>query len=268
MDPTSIFSVFDKYGWAGLICAILVVVLVFLFKDFSKKNQTSLNKGLENMTNTLSQTITEQNKVLVQGLQDQNIQLVNHLLENRDIAQKTNHANSISQRKGIDNEINDRLKNLFYLSRASRVGVLEFHNSKENLSGLSFLWYDMHYERQAKELSAISDKVKDKQASALFPIVQDLSPIHSHTKLYTSEDIENLYERSSVLYDDLVNKTHVKSIIYSAIYNQDNNEIMGLLVLEYLKEEDIDFLKEVLEEVPAYSVGLGTALTYHRKLKD
>ena len=266
MELNSIFSIFDKYGWAGLICVVLVVILVYLFKNFSKENQKSLNDGFEKMSTKLSDTIAEQNKTLIAGLQEQNVELVKHILKDHTDNIKTVHNNSINQRKYIDNEINDRLKNLFYLSRSSRVAILEFHNSKENLSGLSFLWYDMHYERQSKSTSSISAVIKDRQASALLPIVDDLANIPTHTKAYSREDIENIYERSSVLYDDLINKLNVNSIIYSAIYNQDNNTIMGLLVVEYLKEPDPDLIKEVLNEVPAYSVGLGTALTYHRKL--
>jgi len=266
MELNAIFSIFDKYGWAGLICAVLVVILIFLFKNFSKENQKTISDGFEKMSNKLSDTIAEQNKSLIAGLQEQNIELVKHIIKDHTDNMKIVHNNSINQRKYIDNEINDRLKNLFYLSRSSRVAVLEFHNSKENLSGLSFLWYDMHYERQSKSTSSVSSVVKDRQASALLPIVEDLTHIDTHTKAYSRDDIENIYERSSVLYDDLVNKLNVNTIIYSGIYNQDDNTIMGLLSIEYLKEPDADLIREVLAEVPSYAVGLGTALTYHRKL--
>lgn len=262
MDFNTIFSIFDKYGWGGLVCVIFVGLLIYLFKDFSKKTKDSMSESY----NKLSDLITTQNRQLVEGMQETNKELLKHLLVEHDNKVREIHQDSMEQRNEIDDEINDKLKELFHSAHCGRIGILEFHNSKENLSGLSFLWYDMHYERQSKSLSTISDKITNRKASELHPVINRINASDINTIVLHRKDIEALYEESSVLYDNLANKLNLQHVIYSGIYNTKTNEIMGILCLEYhTQKHSEEFIEGLLPEVEDYAVAISALLTFHRK---
>ena len=120
--------------------------------------------------------------------------------------------------------------NLYNCQRAS---VIEFHNSKENLNGLSFLWYDIQYEKQQRGINSLSNKAKNLQLSNLLPIINRVNNAPGNIIIIDSEEIEKIYNESTVLYNQL-KEINVEHIIYSGIYSSDN-KLIGLVALEYQK---------------------------------
>ena len=119
------------------------------------------------------------------------------------------------------------------LYNCQRTLVIEFHNSKENLNGLSFLWYDIQYEKQQRGINSISNKVKNLQLSNLLPIINRVNNAPGNIIVIDSEEIEKIYNESTVLYNQL-KEINVEHIIYSGIYSSDN-KLIGLVALEYQK---------------------------------
>ena len=116
----------------------------------------------------------------------------------------------------------------------TKLVLIEFHNSKENLDGLSFLWYDIQHEKQQKGIESISAKVRNLQTTNLRPIIRRVNNEKTHIINLGVEDIENIYNESTVLYDYLM-KQDLEHIMYIGIYNTTTNELIGIIAIEWHK---------------------------------
>ena len=155
-----------------------------------------------------------------------NVALVNHRQQNKNI-----HDRNLKLRETASLKIKTKIHDLLNRYNCDRAFILEFHNSKQNMTGLSFLWYDMTFEEIAKGVPTIQTYWKDQEASTLLPVVKDICD-EDGFKIYTIEDLEELQHKSTVLYHRLRIERQLQEAIMIALYGS-NNEIIGILILEY-----------------------------------
>lgn len=218
-------------GWPGLVGVVIVGAIYVLINK-------SINSSVDKTADKMADIISDQNTILVKSIIDMSKQnqselmvLLTKTLNNHDKVKEEEHVASIQHRLDISETIQKHLYDLMMLYRARRCALLEFHNSKENLNGLSFLWYDAHYEVKQRNVIPISGKCKDMQISNLMPIIKDVTN-NDGIVYYGEEDLRRLEKYSGVLYDQLIKELEINNIIFAGLYDKTNN-IIGLVFLEY-----------------------------------
>lgn len=232
-------NLFDKYGWSGVI-AIVVLILGYYFVSRSNKaTTTNINNGFDRLT----ENMVEQNKALIEAVtksnektQDNLMKLVCKSMDKQMTEFEQNkadlHDKSLKKREELGKKVDKIIFDILKSTKAQRVAVLEMHNSKANLDGLAFLWYDVQYEKQQRGISTLSEKAKNLQAINLRPVITRINEAKNHIVTFNAEDIEAIYDESTVLYAHL-KELNVTNLVYSGIYNTDTNELIGLISIEY-----------------------------------
>ena len=234
MSFDTVTTIFEQYGWPGLIgCAIVLAIIYFINKK-EKSTGDTISKGFEKMTDTLA----SQNNLLVEKtlensnkMADRMVDIVYQAMTERRVQDNKDHGDLMQLRIENSEKINSILRDILNQYNAQRVLVFEFHNSKENFNGLPFAWYDVQYEKQVREIPCISQKARSLQLDNLLQIIKKVNKADGNIVLYRKEDIEDVYEESTVLYSQL-KEVNAESIIYCGLYNKDN-KIVGMVVLEY-----------------------------------
>ena len=237
MDMLSnILEFLNNFGWPGVVVIVFVSIIYLIILKNNKSTQDSITTGFDK----LATSISNQNENLINSITNSNektqeelFNLVKTTLSERDSTIKSNHEKSLDRRFSVSEEINNILWDAMNLYNCQRALVIEFHNSKENLNGLSFLWYDVQYEKQQRGTASISSKARNLQASNIVPIINRVNNTPGNIVLLNSDDIEKIYDESTVLYSHL-KELNVEHIIYSGIYSSDN-KLIGLVALEYQK---------------------------------
>lgn len=246
----NILEFFNNYGWPGIVAIVLILVIYWLITKKDKSTKDTITTGFDK----LATSISNQNEHLIDSITRYNektqaelFNLVKTTLTERDITIKYNHDKSLDRRFMISEEIGNILWDTMNLYNCQRAIVIEFHNSKENLNGLSFLWYDVQYEKQQRDVVSISSKARNLQASNIVPIINRVNSTPGNIIILNSDDIEKIYDESTVLYSQF-KELNVEYIIYSGIYSSDN-KLIGLVALEYQKNhpyhEDIINLLDI-----------------------
>ena len=227
-------TLINIYGDGGLIISVLIVVLFIVTPYFFNKSNKTINQGLEKMASEIATSIAKQNENLINSLSNNESKMLDNqmkILEMMLKHSKQEHNEKIDKREAISIPIQEKINHLKIYYNCTRVAVLEFHNSKENLNGLPFKWYDMIYESQIKTADSISHDAQNLPANTLLPIIQDLKQnnivILDHEKIAS-----DIFSKSPVLYDHLINKVNANTVIYVPLRNL-NDKLIGLLVLEY-----------------------------------
>ena len=235
MSIESLISMFEQYGWPGIIAIVCILIVYYFISKKDKKAIDTINAGFVGMATTMSQ----QNETLISAIttanensQNRLFELVTKALDKKDSESDSRHRNALKKRAEISAQIDSILFGLLQHTHAQRTFVIEFHNSKCNLDGLSFLWYDMQYEKQQKGITAMSPNVKSVQAGSIYPIVKRVNREKTHIVEIGPEDIDKIYNESTVLYSQYKN-ADISHIIYSGIYNTDTNELIGFVGVEY-----------------------------------
>ena len=248
----NILEFFNNYGWSGIVAIVLILVIYWLITQKDKSTKETITTGFDK----LATSISNQNEHLIDSITRSNektqaelFNLVKTTLSERDSVIKSNHDKSLDRRFMISEEIGNILWDTMNLYNCQRAIVIEFHNSKENLNGLSFLWYDVQYEKQQRDVTSISNKARNLQASNIVPIINRVNSTPGNIIVLNSDDIEKIYDESTVLYSQF-KELNVEHIIYSGIYSSDN-KLIGLIALEYQKNhpyhEDIINLLDIKE---------------------
>lgn len=248
----NILEFFNNYGWPGIVAIVLIIVIYWLITQKDKSTKDTITTGFDKLVNSIS----NQNEHLIDSITRSNektqvelFNLVKTTLSERDSAIKSNHDKSLDRRFMISEEIGNILWDTMNLYNCQRAIVIEFHNSKENLNGLSFLWYDVQYEKQQRDVVSISSKARNLQASNIVPIINKVNNTPGNIVILNSDEIEKLYNESTVLYSQF-KELNVEHVIYSGIYSSDN-KLIGLIALEYQKNhpyhEDIINLLDIKE---------------------
>ena len=248
----NILEFFNNYGWPGIVAIVLIIVIYWLITQKDKSTKDTITTGFDK----LATSISNQNEHLIDSITRSNektqvelFNLVKTTLSERDSVIKSNHDKSLDRRFMISEEIGNILWDTMNLYNCQRAIVIEFHNSKENLNGLSFLWYDVQYEKQQRDVISISNKARNLQASNIVPIINKVNSTPGNIIILNSDDIEKIYDESTVLYSQY-KELNIEHIIYSGIYSSDN-KLIGLIALEYQKNhpyhEDIINLLDIKE---------------------
>lgn len=248
----NILEFFNNYGWPGIVAIVLIIVIYWLITQKDKSTKDTITTGFDK----LATSISNQNEHLIDSITRSNektqvelFNLVKTALSERDSTIKSNHDKSLDRRFMISEEISNILWDTMNLYNCQRAIVIEFHNSKENLNGLSFLWYDVQYEKQQRDVISISNKARNLQASNIVPIINKVNSTPGNIIVLNSDDIEKIYDESTVLYSQF-KELNVEHIIYSGMYSSDN-KLIGLIALEYQKNhpyhEDIINLLDIKE---------------------
>lgn len=234
MNISDILEFIGQYGWPGVLGVILVLGAWWFVTKYEKKTTSKIDNGFDKLATTLA----NQNDHLITVFseasthhQEELVSIIKTALCSHESDKISKHEESIDRRLNVSDGINDILWDLMNVYNAQRAVVIEFHNSKENLNGLSFIWYDVQYEKQQKGINAISTQAKNIQASNILPIIKRVGKEKSNTILLNKEDIENLYNESTVLYSHL-KELKIDHVIYSGLYS-DDNRLIGLVALEY-----------------------------------
>lgn len=249
MDSKVLGDVFMQFGWPGLIVFAAIVGLFFWLKYLldksSKKTSDTLVAGFTNLSNDMSkhndkllEALINQNKTNTEAL----LAVVNTALVKHDKQTRATYDKNLKLRESVSHKIKQKMHDLLNRYNCDRAFILEFHNSKQNMTGLSFLWYDMTFEEIAKGVKTIQSQWKDQEASALLPIVEDINN-EDGIKIYHIEDLEALQKTSTVLYHRLRIERNLQEAIMVGLYDSDN-QIIGILILEY---EDTFLPIEILD---------------------
>ena len=235
MSLESLIKLFEDYGWPGVIAIVVILVLYYFISKKDKKSLSTINDGFTNLT----KTITTQNDKLVDAITESNertqsrlFELVSKSIDDKEQNKRRVHKASLSKRSEIGEYIDEELFDLLQVVNAQRVIMIEFHNSKENLDGLSFLWYDVQHEKQQKGVETISAKARNLQATNLRPIIRRVNNSKGHLCELDKDGIEEIYKESTVLYSHF-KEIHASHLIYIGIYNTDSNELLGIVCIEW-----------------------------------
>ena len=290
MGSAEFVNIFNEYGWPGIIVILLITGFSLFYKYF-QKNEKNTKESIEHlgdkMTEKLTEKLTEQNEKIVLLISEQNNSLVNTLKETNgkliehilDVRDKK-HAESLEYRNDISGQMVEIMKELRVEMKASRVSILEFHNTNINLTGLGFLSYDMKYERQEIGVPTISHLVQNREISQLSWVLKQISSTSDKDKrvfildLMTDEEKQILYNESPVLYDDLINKINVAQMIFVGLYDYNTMKILGILAIEY-DLNNLDQVKYVnkhreehIYKCAIYGSRLSQLLTLPADIKD
>lgn len=230
----TLFKIFLEYGWWGILGIILCIGLFFGGQYMIKKINKNMSSGLETIGKELTKEISEQNKELVTKIIANQDKLLDHILDQKTMERK-NHNVMLHEKMQLSDEINMSLKDIMNIHNAQRAFILSFHNSGENLSGTPFPKYSCEYEWFDKGLLPLQFKCKNLSFSSLAHIVNNILKSSNQQIIYS---IEDLYQYSPSLYallkDDLS-----ETLVYTAMYDKNNN-LIGLLVLEFKKENSLE----------------------------
>lgn len=235
MSLESLIKLFEQYGWPGILAIVAILIIYYFVSKKDKKSLDTINKGFTGLADTMAKqnahlinAITESNTKTQERLFD----LVNKSIDNKEEQKQKNHKKSLDTREKMSEAVDDILFDILLQTNSQRVIMIEFHNSKENLDGLSFLWYDIQHEKQQRGIEALSAKAKNLQATNLRPIIKRVNKAHNHIIHLNPEDIENIYNESTVFYS-YMKEINVEHIIYCGIYNTDTSELIGIIGIEY-----------------------------------
>ena len=260
MSIDALLKLFENYGWPGIMAIVMIIVIYYFITKKDKQSQKTIEKGFVDLTHNIG----EQNKALVEAIrstsehtQTRLFDLISKTIDDKETTKKVHHKMSIAKRYEIGEHVDAILFDLLQITNAQRVAMLEFHNSKENLDGLAFMWYDIQHEKQQKGVSSLSSKAKNLQATNIRPIIKRVNNSKSHIITLNSSDIDAIYKESTVLYSQL-KEISCSNIIYCGIYNTDTNDLIGLIAIEY--QEGHPYYPDLVDE---YVVKEKAALIEH-----
>ena len=273
MEINTVSTIFQQYGWPGLIAIVIITGFIIFFKYFKKSNNNTV-KSIDDLGHQLASDLSKQNDKVISAIQEQNTNLIENLKEtNQKLFEHMfklkdeKHEASLYYRKGGTDVVMGYIRELRAEVDASRVSILEFHNSNTNFGGLGFVGYDMKYERQKMGIAPISSHISNRDYAQIHWIVKQVN--NNELKVYrlNKEELESLWDHAPVLYDDLVNKIGASHVIYAGIYNYTKSEIIGLLCVEYHDEEKEEDLKEYELKCYKYASILSSMLSFPDEYK-
>ena len=235
-------DIYATYGVTGLIVLIALTIGYFALKKVFEKSKNSTTSAIENgftkMSESLSETIKEQNDKILDAFiiqSNKNNETMHEVLmkalSDKSVNDNIAHAQSINRRIKISSKVQQKVNNLFYSFNCDRAFILEFHNNKQNLTGLSFVWYDMVYEAVAKGFYTLQNTYKDQEISQLIPVIDAVNDGGGYAH-FLLEDLENLKYESTALYNRLRVERQLTEALLVGLYDS-TNSMIGLLVLEY-----------------------------------
>lgn len=257
MEFETLFEVISKYGWWSLLIAAGMGLIYICVKLVANKITDGVKGGMDDITNRLTTTvtnqlqeissssssqmemlsnnITKQNNELVKAISNQNEKLLSYIMNYRKADQDI-HDKYVEERMNIAETINNKLKEIMHTAHSQRAFIIEFHNSYKNLAGSPFAKYTCTYEWFDKGLEQISTKIVALPYSTMAKIVGDVKRTRKHQIIYT--DMIKMEEENPQLFS-LVKDPRTLAVYYRMLYDE-HNKMMGMLVLEWQVDFDLD----------------------------
>lgn len=226
-----LFDIAEKYGIWGVAGLVFCMIMFLLTKWLSKKLSDDMSTGLEKIGEKLTDQMSNQNDKLVNTIIDQQGKLFEHILDEKNNAE-VNHANMLTDRINLTEEINTALRDIMHIHNAQRAFIIEFHNSYKNLSGVPFAKYSCTFEWFDKGLVPFTSKCQGLPFSTMSRIVSDLLKAENNQIVYN--DLNKMEEENPQLFSMLSNENELppKAVVYNCMFDN-YNTLIGLLVLEY-----------------------------------
>lgn len=260
MEFEALFEVISKYGWWSLLITAGMGLIYICVKLVANKITDGVKGGMDDITNRLTTTvtnqlqeissssssqmemlssnITKQNNELVKAISNQNEKLLSYIMNYGKAAQDI-HDKYVEERMNIAETINNKLKEIMHTAHSQRAFIIEFHNSYKNLAGSPFAKYTCTYEWFDKGLEQISTKIVALPYSTMAKIVGDVKRTGKHELIYT--DMYKMEEENPQLFS-LLKDTRTLAVYYRMLYDE-HNKMMGMLVLEWQQDFDLPIWK-------------------------
>lgn len=251
MQFETLFEIISKYGWWSLFIATGMSIIYILTKLIVGKISNSVKGGVNNITTKITSTVSDQlkelsssqasqieilssniakqNTELVKAISTQNEKLLSYIIHNN-AAEEELHDKKVEKRIEVAESIIEKLKDIMNKTHAVRAFIIEFHNSYKNLAGSPFAKYTCTFEWFDKGLEQIGTKIVGLPFSTMAKIVGDVKRTGKHQKLYT--DMEQMENENPQLFS-LLKDPRTTAIFYNTLYNDKNNKMMGMLVIEW-----------------------------------
>lgn len=248
-----ILSIFDKYGWVGvvviLLCIILYYGLTFLSNKLSKSLSTDMSVGFDKVGEKLTDQMSRQNDKLIDTILGQHDTIINHMVT-RDNDKVVDHNKKLSNRIKISKEIDDMLKVIMNKENAQRAFIVEFHNSYSNISSIPFAKWSMTYECFDQGILPLQSKSQAMPFNQFANIAYEIMGSPTQQNVY--DNMQDMREKNQQL-SNVLFSAGITKIVYNALYDNDNN-LFGILCIEYHipKEQthvDLDKLKIMSEKI-------------------
>lgn len=235
----SIIKIFEQYGVLGVILIVMAAIIVFLVNYLIKNIKGDVHNIFETLSTTLSKNLTDQNNKLVDTLNKQNDKLID-IVTHQNINTKNKHDNLWSERANSSREISHKLRDICLQYQSYFTAIFEFHNTSDNLSGVPFAKFTCNFEYVANRKQATLVKtVMGFPFTMIEPIVTDLLNNSSDNipRQTVYEDLYNLPEEFDISVD-IFNQmpTRPKGLIVNAMWDTNNEKMIGLLLVGYDNE--------------------------------
>lgn len=257
----TIVEVFSLYGWPGLIGITILIVCYFLLFKQPKQLDKMGDKISDKMLDAINASAEKQAELIGSVITHQQ-QETNRMLDYIITGKQEQHNNMIKKcMYDVAQQIDDNIKIIRTLTHADRCALLIFHNGKTTYDDLPFVSYDMKYEWVKQGVQPIQNKIQNKNLSMLLPVIKDTTT--KRLVVYTYNDLMNMYDKSSALYDSLVVNLKNETTAFYVLYNKDNI-INGIIVIEYLNKKDYEDnfnVKELYQYLGEIEVLLNTTNT-------
>lgn len=254
----SLVDFFNNYGWPGMLFIITLGLIVLIIKYLNKKadkreqdlaNQlVSANEQLANQLVSTFTKIEEDRTNHSREIEHQLIETIKTTITGHYKSEQQNHLDSEEHRINMTRDISQKLFDMLRQFNAQRASIMELHNGGVNLNGLSFIRYDITYEKQDRGVKPIMQSMQGVQTSVMQVVFDDIMKSEHNVVIYNKEDVDNLWDRGATsLHSSLTSIRNVEYIVYSGIFN-DDNLLYGLLALEYQIGENT-FHEDIVTEV-------------------
>lgn len=254
----SLVDFFNNYGWPGMLFIITLGLIVLIIKYLNKKadkreqdlaNQlVSANEQLANQLVSTFTKIEEDRTNHSREIENQLIETIKTTITGHYKSEQQNHLDSEEHRINMTRDVSQKLFDMLRQFNAQRASIMELHNGGVNLNGLSFIRYDITYEKQDRGVKPIMQSMQGVQTSVMQVVFDDIMKSEHNVVIYNKEDVDNLWDRGATsLHSSLTSIRNVEYIVYAGIFN-DDNLLYGLLALEYQIGENT-FHEDIVTEV-------------------
>lgn len=222
----------NTYGASAVIIAVFLVILLAVVTYLLRSNQKTNNQLIEQQQDLVNMLVEIAKKEDSKPSEENNKPKI------------IKEPNLVETFLNINGSIKDTLKDISDELNADRTSVYVFHNGVFSSHGLPFFKISCVCEVVKKNVGVIKN-LKSHSGLPLQMFDNTISNIYKNGNM-TIQDTDNeeddLVSSSPVLCGMLKNN-NIKSATGIAIYDHDNN-IMGILMVEYVDKKDPILLEE------------------------
>ena len=237
------------YGASAVIIAafmvILFTVLIFILRNNAKTNNQIINQQRD-LVNMIVGMVEKGTKIE----------------EEKSKPKIVKEPNLVEMFININGSIKDTLKDISEELNTDRVAVYVFHNGVFSSHGLPFFKISCVCEVVKKNTGVI----KNLKAHSALPLQMFDNTIvniyrNGSMTILDSDDESNELVANSPILCGMLKTNNIRSATGIAIYDHDNN-IMGILIAEYVSIKDEEFLKDATKRLTVKAPLLSPVLEY------